>query len=211
MFHVPYVALPLTFHQGPGAAGLPSPRRLLFVGQLIDRKGLIPLTNALSAWATAHPDRRVEFSIVGSGPLQSQLESFRTPENLMLRLLGERSYEELAECYPNADIFVFPSLADEWGLVVNEAMAAGLPVLGSLYSQAAEQLCIEGKTGWTFRPHADGEMEAAIDRALSVPARQLGEMGLAARDSVEHLTPQFAADRLLHAVQGVLEHRTPRQ
>ena len=41
-------------------------------------------------------------------------------------------------------IFVLPTLADEWGLVVNEAMASGLPVLGSVYSQAAHELCGDG-------------------------------------------------------------------
>ena len=49
-------------------------------------------------------------------------------------------------------VLVFPTLADEWGLVVNEALAAGVPVLGSLYSQAVEELVRDGENGWTFRP-----------------------------------------------------------
>ena len=57
----------------------------------------------------------------------------------------------MAEVYAKASLFAFPTLADEWGVVVNEAMAAGLPVLGSIYSQAVEELVEDGVSGWVFR------------------------------------------------------------
>ena len=61
-------------------------------------------------------------------------------------------HERMAEVYAKASLFAFPTLADEWGVVVNEAMAAGLPVLGSIYSQAVEELVEDGVSGWVFRP-----------------------------------------------------------
>jgi glycosyltransferase involved in cell wall biosynthesis len=109
----------------------------------------------------------------------------------------------LPSLYAQAGIFVLPTLADEWGLVVNEAMAAGLPVLGSAYSQAVEELVEDCLTGWTFRPGQAGEMYKALDRALRTPHEKLEEMRRSARRQVENLTPQFVADLVLQAIQYV--------
>ena len=69
------------------------------------------------------------------------------PGNLELMILGQCDYERISECYASAGIFAFPSLADDWGMAVNEAMLAGLPVLGSTYSQAVEEMCLIDETG----------------------------------------------------------------
>src|SRR4030095_15164343 len=60
------------------------PKRLLYVGQLIHRKGLMPFVSVLSQWALAHPDRRVEFWLLGEGPLRSALEQISVPPNVSL-------------------------------------------------------------------------------------------------------------------------------
>ncbi|HEV3339715.1 MAG TPA: glycosyltransferase family 4 protein [Pirellulales bacterium] len=200
IFSVPYTALPDVFQQLPTGRQDAAAHRLLYVGQLIERKGLAPFILALAGWASSRPARDVSFDLVGSGPLRGKLKSIPLPRNLSLRFLGEKSYDELGQVYAEAGIFAFPTLADEWGLVVNEAMSAGLPVLGSVYSQAVEELCRDGTNGWTFRPDSRQEMIDAIDRALSAPAEQLDRMRAAARADVVHLTPEYAVDRLLDAV-----------
>ena len=65
---------------------------------------------------------------------------------------------------------------DESGFVVNKGMATGLPVLGSVYSQAVDQMVREGKTGWRLFPRKTEAMQVAIDRALSTPLDRLAEM-----------------------------------
>ena len=107
-------------------------------------------------------------------------------------------------CYARASILALPTLSDEWGLVVNEAMAAGMPVLGSVYSQAVEDLCVEGQNGWRFRPDAPGEIDAAIERALATPPDELEAMRNRARETVEHLTPEYVADRFVDAIRAAL-------
>lgn len=209
-FRVPYTALPGLFGQLPITRPSAAARRLVYVGQLIERKGLAPFIAALAAWAKAHPAEQVHFDIAGSGPLRQELASLATPANLTLHFWGERDYSALADVYALGDIFVFPTLADEWGLVVNEAMSAGLPVLGSIFSQAVEELCRDGENGWTFRPDSPSEMMAAIDRALSTPNEQLDGMRVAARSSVEHLTPEYAVRHLLQAVTFALNERRKR-
>ncbi len=175
LFHVPYAALP-GFDNIPLERTAPGAHTLLYAGQLIERKGLLPFVEALARWARRHDDEQVQLDVAGSGPLEGALRAMVLPANFRLQLLGERSYAELRRCYAQASVLAFPTLSDEWGLVVNEAMAAGMPVLGSVYSQAVEDLCVEGRTGWRFRPDVPGEMDAAIDRALATPPEQLEAM-----------------------------------
>ena len=91
-------------------------------------------------------------------------------------------------------------------IAVNEAMTAGLPVLGSVYSQAVEELCAEGETGWPFRAEEPQEMERAIDAALSATPEQLAAMRRAARARVSEWTPARAGAELLHAVRAAVDY-----
>jgi glycosyltransferase involved in cell wall biosynthesis len=178
-------------------------RRLIYAGRLIELKALVPFVFVLSRWCAAHPNVYVEFWMVGDGPERQKLENAALPTNLDLHFYGNVAYDEVPAFYAKTGILVFPSLSDEWGLVVNEAMAAGLPVLGSVYSQAVEELVQDGVNGWTFRSNRSSEMYAALDRALTTTHEQLRRMGASARRAIEHLTPEFAADRVMDAVRFV--------
>jgi glycosyltransferase involved in cell wall biosynthesis len=174
------------------------------VGRLIELKGLLPFLQVLSQWAETHPDQKVEFVCAGDGPLDEALLKKRLPSNLKLLLLGNINYPDIPAIYAGADILAFPTLSDEWGLVVNEALAAGLPVLGSLYSQAVEEMVEDGKTGWTFRPDHEDEMSRAIDCALSVKPERLAEMRVAARARALMITPDTMAEKIVRAIESVL-------
>jgi glycosyltransferase involved in cell wall biosynthesis len=178
-------------------------QRLLYVGQLIERKGLLQFLQALSRWVDSHPDREVEFVIAGNGPLRERLESFEIPANLKLVLLGNVDYSELPAVYAEAGIFVLPTLADTWAVVVNEAMASGLPVLGSIYGQAVSELVQDGQNGWTFRPDAVDEVFEALDRCMSVPLDKLDNMREAARATAVRLTPDYVSSLIEQAILWV--------
>jgi glycosyltransferase involved in cell wall biosynthesis len=135
-------------------------RKLLSVGQLIPRKGLREFATALGWWTQAHPDIGVEWKLAGDGPLRQEFLSLPHPPSLRVEHVGAVGYERLPELYSASDVLVLPSLADEWAVVVNEAMASGLPVLGSVCSQAVQELVEDGKTGWTFHPQRPPEMQA---------------------------------------------------
>ncbi len=175
--------------------------RLLYSGLLVARKGLVPFAEALTAWATSHPNRNIEMWWVGGGELAETLAAMPLPPNLTYRFFGHVSYAELPAFYAQVDLFTFPSLLDEWGLVVNEAMAAGLPVLGSIYSQAVEELVTDGTTGWIFDPKSSSSMNSAIDRALQTPPGEMPAMRIAARERIMGLTPESAADRMANAIR----------
>lgn len=178
-------------------------RRLLYVGQLVDRKGLAPFLELLADWSQRHPDTQVDFWIAGEGPLRAELEEFPKPRQLKVRFLGSVAYEKLPDVYALGGILVFPTLADEWGVVVNEALAAGLPVLGSRYSQAVEELVTEEETGWTFRPDRRDEAYAALDRAMNAPDAQIEKMRRMARKRIQLLRPEFGAECFLRAIRYV--------
>ena len=207
IFPAPYTTEISPFLSVPVAKDPNHAYRLLCVGQLAERKGVKPFLSALARWGAAHPDRKIEFWLVGDGPLRSSLEEFPIPDNLSLRFVGHVDYKDLAQVYQQAGILVFPTLADEWGLVTNEAMAAGLPVLGSLYSQSVEELIVEGETGWIFRPDLEEEILSALDRVLSTPLEVLEKMRQKVRDRIRDLTPDFVADGILQAINYVSESK----
>ncbi len=176
---------------------------LVYIGQLVERKGLLPFINVLINWSKSNVTQKIRFHIAGSGPQIDQIRSITPPKNLELILYGNVEYEKLPEVYSKGDIFVFPTLADEWGVVVNEAMASGIPVLGSIRSQAVEELIENGKTGWTFLPEDLGDMRKALELALSITYEERRLMGTRAKSVIGKFDCEFAAEKLKDAVEYV--------
>jgi glycosyltransferase involved in cell wall biosynthesis len=176
-------------------------KRLLYVGQLIERKGLEPFLHSLSRWLELHKSEPREMWIVGDGPLRRRLEHMRVSPRLLLKFFDNVPYHNLTSFYASAGVFVLPTLADTWGLVVNEAMAAGLPIFGSLYSQAVEELVVNGKNGWTFFPDRPAQFLQSLEEMLTCPLHALAQMGEAARATVEELTPSYLSSRFLHVIR----------
>ncbi len=186
-------------------------KRVLYVGQLIERKGLTQFIAALSRWAQSHPEQAIELVLAGDGPLGHTLKAVMLPGNLRISFLGNINYKDLPRVYAGASLFAFPTLADTWGMVVNEAMAAGLPVLGSVYSQAVEEMVMDGVNGWTFRPDDSEEMYRALDRALSSSPEALNHMRASARRTALKLTPAHVADLIQSAVHACLNDSEERE
>jgi glycosyltransferase involved in cell wall biosynthesis len=194
--HAPFLALSLD--RSPVEQ-----RRLLYLGQLTERKGLFPFLGVLSHWCRQHRTSEVEFWLVGGGPEMEKLRSIAVPPNLKLCFCGSFAHDHIPAFCAQSGILAFPTFTDEWGVVVNEAMAAGLPVLGSVYSQAVEEMVQDGLTGWTFRPDRAQEMYEALDRALSAPLDRLQSMRAAARKRAGCITSEFVADRVMDAIRFV--------
>jgi glycosyltransferase involved in cell wall biosynthesis len=205
---VPYTTALGPFLAIPAERGPEVRRRLLYSGMLTERKGLVPFLRHLADFARRHPAREIEFDIVGDGPLRHAIATFPPPPNLKIRMLGHVSYDQLPSVYRGAGILVFPTLADEWGLVVTEAMASGVVVLGSLYSQAVEELVKDGENGWTFRPDLGHDMAAKLEAALGTPFDRLDAMAERARSSVCDATPAALADRIARAAE--ISRRQPK-
>lgn len=182
-------------------------RRLLYVGRLIDGKGVLPFVRELVLWCMRNTAKSCELWIVGDGARRNEIAQMNIPANLSLTLFGNVPYKSLPNVYAQATVTVLPTLADTWGLVVNESLACGVPVLGSLYSQAVEMLVQHGTNGWTYWPDASESTQRALDQALNVSAEELDRMRVSARESVKNLTPQYAASCFARAIEQAQAER----
>ncbi len=175
--------------------------RLLYVGRVVELKGLEPFVARLAEVLARRPEQQVEMVIAGDGDRRQALAEMPLPPNLRLTLCGQVSYERLPATYRRAHAFVMPTLGDTWGLVVNEAMASGRPVIGSHRSQAVTELVKpEYDCGWQFDPNDADSMMGAITKLLDTPRGRLAEMGQRAREVALRISPDAVAERLLDAI-----------
>jgi len=119
----------------------------LCAGQMIERKGVDVLLEAFQQIAGDCPDTAL--LLVGDGPLLGELQS-SVPPTLVNRVqfAGGVSYEELPAHFRAADAFVLPTRHDGWGVVLNEACAAGLPIISTNAAGAARDMVTEGHNGF---------------------------------------------------------------
>jgi glycosyltransferase involved in cell wall biosynthesis len=192
---VPYAADNSVFLD-PGTRQRCDTLRLLYTGQLVERKGLYPFLQHLVHWCKLHPGRSVTLSVVGSGDQLDLMKRINVPPNLHVDFKGNVKFEQLPSQYHSADLYVYPTLADEWGLVVNEAMIAGLPVLGSRFSQAVEELIQDGVNGWLFIPSDEQDTYDALERALGSNPETLDAMSRRAIETVAGITQRAVAERM---------------
>lgn len=175
--------------------------RLLYVGQLIERKGLEPFIEALAEAVASRSELKVVLTLAGSGDQASVLQAMPRPGNLRIRLRGPVDYRELDQVYARHDVFVMPSLGDTWGLVVNESMTSGLPVLGSRQAQAVLEMVADGEHGWVFDACDPADVRRAIARCLNTSADDRLRMGEAARSRAHQFTPARSALQILRACE----------
>lgn len=129
-----------------------SAKVVLFASKLVERKRAIDLLRAFDLMRHEHED--VVLLIVGSGPEEPVLRQAAELMEGCVRFLGFKNQAELPALYAASDVFVLPSADEPWGLVVNEAMAAGLPVIVSNEVGAAPDL-VEGKDTGLVYPVGD--------------------------------------------------------
>ena len=181
--------------------------RLLTVGQLTERKGVLQAAASLNEYARSHAGLNLCWTLVGDGPLRIELEQLERQSNFTIEFAGHCDPEEIQEQYRTHDAMLFPTLGDEWGLVVDEALASGLPVIGSLHSQAVETIVYEGKNGVHYVPEEQGSLADALDRFLAMQQQEPRVMRTVARETVQHRTPERSASQMVDAIIGAMQHR----
>lgn len=208
LFHVPYCIDPEIVYRGDPAGENEtgkSPRRMLYCGAMSERKGILQFCKCLKRWSQKNPGRLVELSIAGSGPLEQDIAECET-DSLSIKFLGACDAVALRAAYGMAEICVFPTLADEWGLVPIESLASGVPVLGSIFAQSVETVVEEGSNGWIFEPTDSESMFGAISRAMKCSTGQLLKMGHDGKQSVAHINAKTTADKFCDVIKHVMPH-----
>jgi glycosyltransferase involved in cell wall biosynthesis len=206
------------------AYGLP-PRYFLNIGRMEEKKNLECLVEAF-AWALQRASANTEpprLVFVGSGPEESglreqcaalglsfadgrtidRLRPAMAPLGVQVMFYGFRQIEELPVFYGLAEAFVLPSIEEEWGLVVNEAMACGCAVLVSSNAGCCEDLVENEVNGWSFDPGRAEDLGARLLALAEDPqlARRMGEAGAA---RIKSWGCENFAENALKAAQAAL-------
>ncbi|MFZ1010448.1 MAG: glycosyltransferase family 4 protein [Candidatus Sulfotelmatobacter sp.] len=175
-------------------------RYFLYVGRLVEAKGVFDL---LEAYARLREQIRTEVSLVfvGDGSDRTKLmgrSSEIAPGTILFPGFAHR--EELAEFYGLADALIFPTHSDPWGLVVNEAMSCGLPVVATSVAGCTEDLVRDGWNGFVIPTRDSSALAAAMER-LAVDSALRIEMGAKSREKIGEHSPETWAQGLIDATK----------
>ncbi len=178
------------------------PRRyFLFVGRLVREKGVFEL---LAAYAKLSESVRLQVGLVfvGDGASRQQLE--RQAASISpgaIRFVGFAQREQLAIYYGLAEIFILPTYADTWGLVVNEAMACGLPVILSQAAGCAPELVRENWNGLLVPPRDVSSLTLAM-RSLADQSELCATMAANSAKHIAHYSPKDWASGIVKMVEA---------
>ncbi len=166
----------------------------LFVGELSERKGLRQLLHALQL--TCRSATGFTFLLAGEGSLRPVIQAWIDAHpDCDLRLLGHLQPEALVQVYAVADVFVLPTLDDNWSLATLEAAVAGLPQVFSKYNGASTELMefgAPGAHGKVIDPLDEREFACTLLRFIADPPPRLQRTSI--RQLVRYYSPaEFAA------------------
>ncbi|MBN1359631.1 MAG: glycosyltransferase family 4 protein [Sedimentisphaerales bacterium] len=143
--------------------------------------------------------------LVGSGPQEGQLRALAEDLGIPgVHFPGWKDYDEVPCYYARASCFILPSMSETWGLVVNEAMTCGLPVLVSRNCGCVPELCHDGENGYVFDPNSTAELTERMLR-ISASNGRLVAFGEASRRIIASFTPQTWAAGLSACINKVLQ------
>jgi 1,2-diacylglycerol 3-alpha-glucosyltransferase len=188
--------------------GLPA-RFFLASNRFIPKKNLGRMLQAYSNFRAAFGPGAPSLVLLGDGPDRQELERARARLGLAehVHMPGFLQYDALPAYYGLAEAFVHASTTEQWGLVVNEAMAAGLPVVVSRACGCAPELVQDGENGFSFDPTDVAQLcRAMLDIAQSEALRD--RMGQRSRAIVADWAPARFGNQLSRAVDTAIErHR----
>ena len=183
--------------------GLP-PRYFVYAGRVTREKGVFQL---LEAYTQLEPELRAQVGLVlvGEETAKNELILMKSaakiyPGNVIFPGFAQR--DQLAAFYALAEVMVFPTLSDTWGLVVNEAMACGLPIIASDAAGCAADLVHDGENGYVV-PAASVEKLAAAMATFARDPQLASRMGQRSARLIGDFSPECCAAGLATAVVPV--------
>ena len=173
---------------------------ILYIGQFVERKGIKYLLEAHKKLCDKH---NLGLLLIGNGPQKDELVELCRRENIDgVYFIDFVQKDALPQYYAIADVFVLPSTEEVWGLVINEAMACGLPVISTDKVGASIDLIKHGVNGCVI-PASD------VDRLYESLAIILGDsklkysMGRASEEIIKDFTVSNGAKRFVRAIDFV--------
>lgn len=207
-FNIPYHCNLREFHRIKRPARSEGTLTFLFCGQMIARKGLDILLAAFDRLVRSGQDGVLR--LVGrEAELPEMLRQVDAKTKSRIDYLGFQPPERLPEFFAGNDVFVLPSRHDGWGVVVNQALAAGIPVICSDNVGAAMDLVKPGVNGLLVKAGDVDSLAAAMLEVAKAPA-VLEAWSRNARETSENLTPEAGAEKWVHVLDELArtKHRS---
>jgi glycosyltransferase involved in cell wall biosynthesis len=181
------------------------PARFLYVGRLSPEKGLDTLIAAMKRVVAVQP--KAILDIVGAGPTKEALQLAIAQAGLSesIFLPGSMDISQLAAKYAGATALVLPSTSEPWGLVVNEALSHGCPVVASHICGCIPELVKEGTTGYVFQA---GQVDDLAEKMLRAH-EQFQDAEKTANACIvlmRQFTPTEAAKQILAGCKEIVQH-----
>jgi colanic acid/amylovoran biosynthesis glycosyltransferase len=179
--------------------------RLLSVGRLVEKKGLDFGVRAVAAFQAANPGLRVEYRIIGDGPLRGDLQRIagELDAAATVQFLGALPGAEVIRWMHDSDIYFLPSLMEQAGYVLLEAQASGLPVVATRVGGVPEMIR-EGQSALLVEAGNIQATTAALQELIT-RSDQWPAMGQEGR---RHVEEHFDVERLTTQLEDVLKARS---
>ena len=185
----------------PADLGLPSDY-FLYIGRVAAEKNIHGLLSAYVDYRKSGGSWSLV--VVGDGPQLNEIRALAstTPYARDIHFPGLKASSELPSYYAFASAFVLPSTREPWGLVVNEAMAAGLPVIVSDRCGCAEDLVVHSENGFTFDPSQANSLSESLVRfgRLTPDARK--RMGRRSVEIISRFSPDAWAAEIVRILRS---------
>lgn len=180
--------------------------RFLYVGRLSPEKGLDTLLIAFAAFRKQSP--QASLILVGNGAIRAELELQAQALGLgdSVVFTGGKGGSDLFEEYSKASAFILPSTSEPWGLVINEALSYGCPVIVSDRCGCVPELVFEGITGFVFRANNAEELAEKMTQ-VSVRFHDIEKTARACLDLMSDYTPDHAGEQMIQACLAILKKK----
>ncbi len=173
---------------------------LIYVGRLIDRlKNITTLIKAFESVKKQLPEAADwGLLLVGDGEDAEQIIAM-SQDIPHIRIITGKSWQDVPAYLALSDALILPSYSEPWGLVVNEAMVCGLPVLVSDRCGCAPDLVNPGVNGFIFDPYQPEQLAHSITSLIHCSSTERTRMGAVSMETIAAYSPQAVASEMLTA------------
>ena len=179
----------------------------LCVTRMIKRKNLIGLLEAYKIYRDKKCIGALNLVICGSGEQEVEIKQYLKVNQLeqFVHLPGFVGYQELPKFFAKAIALIHPAYVEQWGLVINEACAAGLPILSSYTVGATEGLVKSGENGYLFSPDDKIDMANKLMLIQNIDQNILKEMGKNSQKLVKNYEPNLFGVGAVNAIETIIK------